>query len=530
MHSEQAASRVTTLGARRSTAATIQPAVSAPRREHSRSTTTLPIDDAVDLNLKATTTSAGRPQRRRRWSGGTATKTAMVAADLLAISLALTVATAVYRWITHDPLDDIILVSAVSLLIWPIVLAHQGLYHARHLTRRVEELRRLVNGTAVGMVLMAGISVVLDAVISRTWLVAAAVALFATVALEREIVRATIRKRRRRGRMSRRVVVIGGNEEAAELVAALTAQPELGYDVAGWVDDGPASLGSAATLEVPHLGTTADSLEILRSAGATSVIVATTGVSHETANRVVRDLTREGYYVELTSSMRDIASRRATVRPLGRYPVVCVEPVSAKGWRQVLKRLFDITFATAAVIATLPITIPAAIIIRCTAGPGVLFRQTRVGRNGQLFTVYKLRTMVHDAEALLPDLLDHNEASGPMFKMEHDPRVTPVGRFLRKTSIDELPQLFNVLRGNMSLVGPRPALPHEAVRWNDDLRERLRVKPGITGNWQVNGRFTASIEDYQRLDLYYVDNWSLVTDLVILAKTLPVVLFRNGAA
>ena len=160
----------------------------------------------------------------------------------------------------------------------------------------------------------------------------------------------------------------------------------------------------------------------------------------------------------------------------------------------------------------------------------LLFTQTRVGRNGTPFTVYKLRTMVHGAEAMLPELMEQNEAAGPMFKMAKDPRVTGVGHFLRKTSIDELPQLLNVVKGDMSLVGPRPALPHEAVQWNDDLKERLRVKPGMTGNWQVNGRFTASIEDYERLDLYYVDNWSLVTDLVILAKTIPAVLRRNGAA
>jgi len=177
-----------------------------------------------------------------------------------------------------------------------------------------------------------------------------------------------------------------------------------------------------------------------------------------------------------------------------------------------------------------PILIAAAIVVRLTSGRGVLFTQTRVGRNGAPFTVYKLRTMVHGAESMLPELMARNEAAGPMFKMADDPRVTTVGKFLRKTSIDELPQLLNVVKGDMSLVGPRPALPHEAIQWNDDLKERLRVKPGMTGNWQVNGRFTASLEDYERLDLYYVDNWSLVTDLVILAKTIPAVLRRNGAA
>jgi lipopolysaccharide/colanic/teichoic acid biosynthesis glycosyltransferase len=196
----------------------------------------------------------------------------------------------------------------------------------------------------------------------------------------------------------------------------------------------------------------------------------------------------------------------------------------------VAKRAFDIAVASLALLVVSPILLLAALAIRISSGRGVLFTQTRVGRNGTPFTVYKLRTMVHGAESMLPELMERNEAAGPMFKMADDPRVTRVGKFLRKTSIDELPQLFNVVRGDMSLVGPRPALPHEAIQWNDDLRERLRVKPGMTGNWQVNGRFTASMEDYQRLDLYYVDNWSLVTDLVILAKTVPAVLRRNGAA
>jgi lipopolysaccharide/colanic/teichoic acid biosynthesis glycosyltransferase len=159
----------------------------------------------------------------------------------------------------------------------------------------------------------------------------------------------------------------------------------------------------------------------------------------------------------------------------------------------------------------------------------VLFKQTRVGRNSQPFPVLKLRTMVVDAEAKLAELHDLNEADGPLFKMAEDPRITRTGRFLRKMSIDEIPQLWNVLRGEMSLVGPRPALPHETEEWDALLTQRLRVKPGITGMWQVNGRSNASFEDYTRLDLYYVDNWSLTTDIAILMKTIPVVMFRQGA-
>ncbi len=159
----------------------------------------------------------------------------------------------------------------------------------------------------------------------------------------------------------------------------------------------------------------------------------------------------------------------------------------------------------------------------------MLFRQTRVGRDSAPFTVRKFRSMVADAEERLIDLRDQNECDGPLFKIHDDPRVTRVGKVLRKTSIDELPQLWNVLRGEMSLVGPRPALPSEVAGWPAPLFQRLRVRPGITGMWQVSGRSENSFEEYARLDLTYVDNWSLATDLAILAKTVPAVLLRRGA-
>ena len=280
----------------------------------------------------------------------------------------------------------------------------------------------------------------------------------------------------------------------------------------------------------PYLGRPREVLDLVRATGATGVIVATTGIDQDSANQLIRDLTREGLYVELTSAMRDISSSRVSVRPLGRYPIVCVEPVAAVSWRRVPKRIFDMTFAGVLLVLAMPLLLVSALLIRVTSGPGVLFRQERVGKDGVPFTVYKLRTMVRDAEAQLAELQAHNEAAGPMFKMSEDPRVTRVGRVLRAFSIDELPQLWNVIVGDMSLVGPRPALPGEAEQWDAPLRERLRVRPGITGMWQVSGRYTASLETYARLDLYYVDNWSLVADLAILCKTVGVVLRRDGGA
>lgn len=484
---------------------------------------TLPADDQPPRHVPAQ-----RPRRQRRTPG---LKGTMVLVDTITVVAALALSLVLYRPLFGHDVGYALPIALLSIPVWPVLFAQQGLFSARHISRRIEELRRLVNAVLMGVVAMAGISVILQVALSRGWLLAAGVTVFAMVAIEREVTRQTVRRLRADGRMSRKVVLVGDNSEAEELIEMLQHSKELGYDVVGRISDHPPTDARQGDREqrIPYLGATEDALEIVRTAGANSVVVATTSISLDSANRLVRDLTREGIYVELSSAMRDIATRRVTLRPLGRYPVMCVEPVTST-WRSVSKRAFDIVVASIGLLVISPVLLVATAAIRLTSGPGVLFSQTRVGRNGTPFTVYKLRTMVPDAESMLPELMDRNEAAGPMFKMADDPRVTPVGRILRKTSIDELPQLLNVVKGDMSLVGPRPALPHEAVQWNDDLKERLRVKPGMTGNWQVNGRFTASLEDYQRLDLYYVDNWSLVTDVVILAKTLPTVLRRNGAA
>ena len=193
------------------------------------------------------------------------------------------------------------------------------------------------------------------------------------------------------------------------------------------------------------------------------------------------------------------------------------------------KRAFDFSIACGVLVVSAPLWAAAAIAVKVTSPGPVFFAQERVGRWGRPFKVLKFRTMVVDAEERLAELKSQNEVDGPLFKMANDPRITSVGRFLRRTSIDELPQLINVLKGEMSLVGPRPALPSEAAMWGDDLRNRLRVTPGMTGMWQVSGRNNSSFADYERLDLYYVDNWSILVDVAILARTIPVVLSSRGA-
>jgi exopolysaccharide biosynthesis polyprenyl glycosylphosphotransferase len=310
-------------------------------------------------------------------------------------------------------------------------------------------------------------------------------------------------------------VLVGGTGEGADLQACFAADPVLGYDDVGVVDPGRASV--------------TDVLASVRATGANGEVIATTEIPHELSNRLARDLTEHAIHVELSSSLRGIDHRRLTVGSIGDFPFVYVEPVSRQGWRAAAKRTFDVVVAGAGLLLTAPVLVAAAVAIKVDSPGPVLFHQERIGRHGRRFRVLKLRTMVADAESRLGDLLAVNEADGPLFKMARDPRVTRVGRWLRLLSLDELPQLWNVLRGEMSLVGPRPALPREVVGWLPQVHERLRVKPGVTGMWQVHGRSLTTFDDYVRYDLYYVDNWSLTTDAAILFRTIPAVVLGRGA-
>lgn len=471
-------------------------------------------------------------ENRRRTVGSTARpKLLLFAADALAVATAGALAAlciAHYGSNGEGSALQLLWTTIATVPIWLAMFANQRLYNTRFIGRRIDEVHRIVNSAFIGTIAVSAAGSFAGILLRRSGLVLLFLFACVTVTIEREAARRFFTRLRTNGRMTRYVVVAGANPEGQEIAAMLNAESWLGYTVVGFVDD----RDGAPREPVPGLtllGKVSDLPSILKSYPSASVIVASTGVDSTVTNRMARDLLDQGIHVELSSTLRDISSQRLTVRPLGRFPVVYVEPVTRDGWRAAAKRTFDVVIAAVGLVAVSPILLAAAVAIKLDSKGPVLFRQVRVGRNSEPFGVLKLRTMVTDAEALLPDLIDLNEADGPLFKIADDPRITRVGRFLRSTSIDELPQLWNVLRGEMSLVGPRPALPHETEEWDALLTQRLRVKPGITGMWQVSGRSDTTFEDYTRLDLYYVDNWTLTTDLAILAKTVPVVLLQKGA-
>jgi len=263
--------------------------------------------------------------------------------------------------------------------------------------------------------------------------------------------------------------------------------------------------------------------------GVTDVVIAGTAVPYRDLQRLARRLPAVGVEVHVSAGIRGVAHRRLRWQSLAHEPVLTLEPGGPAGWQAPAKRALDVVVAALGLVLVSPLLGLAALAVKLQDGGPVLFAHDRVGRHGQRFRVLKLRTMVPDAERRLGDLRQLNQRrDGPLFKVDDDPRVTTVGRFLRDTSIDELPQLINVLRGEMSLVGPRPALASEAAQFDEELRsQRLRMRPGITGLWQIEARDNPAFGAYRRLDLFYVENWSIGLDLMILWATLGRVASRG---
>jgi exopolysaccharide biosynthesis polyprenyl glycosylphosphotransferase len=341
--------------------------------------------------------------------------------------------------------------------------------------------------------------------------------------------RRVMQQARRHGHLRQGVIIAGNPSHVDDVAAVLRRESWLGYTVLGALST-PGSLLVETPAGIPILGTTTEALAAVEGVNA-DVIVFADGAfasSHE-LRRTMWDLESHDVQAIVVPSLTDVSSERLKVRPVAGLPLVHLESprtVHASHWA---KRAFDILGSLALLVLTAPITLATALAVKFHDGGPILFRQTRIGRDGRPFSCLKFRSMVVDAEDLQRDLVVNHERSAVLFKMADDPRVTRPGKWIRRLSLDELPQLWNVLRGQMSLVGPRPPLPHEAARYESDMSRRLRVRPGMTGLWQVSGRSDLSWDETVRLDLYYVDNWSMIQDLAILMKTISAVLSSRGA-
>jgi exopolysaccharide biosynthesis polyprenyl glycosylphosphotransferase len=468
--------------------------------------------------------SVANRQRAARW------KRRLMMADAVALASGIVLAFVIQyvlrpvpRGIAYEHLGLV----AVSLPCFAAGAGVNRLYQARANERQNDEVWNIVKavGVCIGGLLVAAFALQYKD-LSRFLVILLAASMVLMLIVERVVARGIFVKLRATGAISRRIVIVGTDAHAIGLLHTYERNPGLGYEVVGFVGDD--DLGRRGGVDV--LGTIGDLDRVLQEAQAVGVVVSLASVSSEDVNHVTRHLTENGYHVALSSSLRDIDVTRLRPQQLDGRTMIYVEPVLRGGWRALAKRVFDVSIASILLVITSPVLLAAMVAIRIDSRGPIFFRQTRVGKNGEHFTVIKLRTMVVDAEARKASLQELNEADGALFKMKNDPRVTRVGRLLRKLSIDELPQLWCVLEGTMSMVGPRPALPDEVAQWDAEVVERLRVLPGLTGMWQVSGRSDSSFETYKRLDMYYVDNWSLRHDAVICAKTVRVVVSGRGAA
>lgn len=397
-----------------------------------------------------------------------------------------------------------------------------GLYRARVCSLRSIEHTRLAKAALLIAVVGVATNAVLHGGVRNTEIALGAGLTLALSVVTRGAYRNWLSGRRRDGDYLRPILLVGSGDESVQIRDLLECHPELGYRPVGVVGDPD----EAHAHDQRWCGDLDDAVHALEITGAGGAIVCATALDPPALNRVVHELLAAHAHVQLSSGLRGVDVQRLRPLPLAREPLFYVEPVSLARWQLVLKRALDLTIASLILLVTLPVLLVAAAATKLQDRGPVLFRQTRVGRNGERFELYKLRTMRVGAEAELPDLRKLNVRDGPLLKIAHDPRVSRVGRFLRATSIDELPQVWNVINGSMSLVGPRPALPDEVAKFDEELRAREAVRPGITGLWQVEGRDNPSFSAYRRFDLFYIENWSIGLDIMILATTAEALLAR----
>jgi len=406
------------------------------------------------------------------------------------------------------------------------VLVVSRAYERRFLFVGTDEYQRVFRG---GVGLIAGVAVVsyaLDLDLARSYVLAA----LPTAMVSAVVLRFALRKRlhfaRARGERLRRVIVVGHELSVIGITRQLRRERYHGLEVVGAClppdHDG--------VIDLPVFGTFDDVATAVDAADADTVVVLSCPELDGAAlRRLAWRLERDEVDLVVASALIDVAGARTTIRPFDGLPMLHVEHPRLHGGARVVKDLVDRIGALALLILFGPLLLVVALCVRVTSRGPVLFRQVRVGRDGSEFRIFKFRSMYVDAEARLAELRHLNEHDGVLFKMRDDPRVTPAGRWLRRLSLDELPQLLNVIAGQMSLVGPRPPLPAEVAVYADDVRRRLAVKPGMTGLWQVSGRSDLSWEEAVRLDLRYVENWSLSLDLVILLRTMTAVVRSSGA-
>lgn len=393
----------------------------------------------------------------------------------------------------------------------------------------LDQVYRIINAGAKSVVVMLAVTFVFQPRdYSRLLLIEAggiAILLLAVFRIVQDRITGWLRAR---GIDVSRVIIVGAGEVGRTVMRTVVAQPDLGYHIVGFVDDNPEK-GEIDIGRFKALGSSNNLARLIESEAVDEVIITLPWMYHRKIMGIVRECQRRQVSARIVPDLFQMSLSKVDVDDIGGVPLIGVREVGFDRGSLLVKRGMDILGAVLGLTLGAPLLLLIGLVIRIDSPGSTFFRQTRVGVGGKLFEIYKFRSMRQGAEAELEQLRDLNEADGPLFKIQDDPRLTRVGRFLRRTSLDELPQLWNVLRGEMSLVGPRPPLPAEVSCYVEWHKRRLEVRPGMTGLPQVRGRSLLSFDEMVLLDIYYIENWSLWLDLKILLRTIPHVLRGDGA-
>ena len=448
------------------------------------------------------------------------------------------------------PFRDYFPIIGFVVLLWPLLLYRQRLYHAQRLKTLASHWTRLAKVHLYGGL---GLALVVFAAklawVSRSLILIFLVVSVLSLGMERSVVLSVLHALRRGGRNTRNAILVGVTNRAFEIAAAAEGHPEWGLRIIGFLDLGgrkgahTPALDTENTADAPNnghgtgsrpsatslLGSIEDLPLLLERHVVDEVIFCVSARELDRVSEAIAETELRGINSRLVADFVDLKIAHTEVGYLNGVPILTFAALPQSASDLMIKRLLDVVLASVSLVVASPVMALITAAIKLDSQGPVLFTQERVGQNGRRFTLYKFRTMAAGTDGVLAELQQRNEMNGPVFKLRRDPRVTRAGRFLRRWTLDELPQLWNVLRGEMSLVGPRPPLPHEVAQYETWQRRRLSMKPGMTGLWQISGRNEIDFDEWMRLDLTYIDNWSVKEDLRILARTLPAVISGRGA-
>ena len=420
--------------------------------------------------------------------------------------------------------NSLVLTAMLLLIYWA-----DGIYSAKRKRSWSSDVYVIFRGAVTSVAALYVLSLIYRAVLySRLIFGYAGVAVVLLLSVARAAEKLLESELRKRGSHLQRLLIVGAGETGRTIMRNIVAQPELGYQVVGFVDDKP-ERGNKDMGRIKGLGSTDNISEVIKNGAVDVVIITLPWVYHRKILSIMAQCERTRVGVKIVPDLFQMSLSHVDIDDLNGIPLIGIRPASMSGWNQAFKRAVDVIVSSVGLVLLSPLMLLVAGVIKLDSPGSIIFRQARVGYGGRAFTVYKFRSMRQDAEFEQRSLTDLNEASGPLFKIKDDPRCTRLGRILRRTSLDELPQLYNVLRGEMSIVGPRPPLQSEVDQYQEWHKKRLETRPGMTGLWQVSGRSKLTFDEMVLLDIYYVENWSPLLDLRIVLKTIPTLILGTGA-